>query len=107
MAIVLIVTHCFAFFCLVFRTEVRSTAFFTSECVLAHRHAQLEEIVNAARLFECLVGAVTCSRYTEIGFEFVIQSRQIGKRLLQPFARALHAAFIPNDLSKFAMEPIR
>jgi hypothetical protein len=63
MAIVLIVPLGFALFSLVFRTEVSATAFLTCEGVLAHCHSQLEEIVNAASLFECLVRAVARSRY--------------------------------------------
>ena len=106
MTIFVVVAHGFAFFCLIFRTEVSATAFLTSEGVLTHCHSQLEEIVNTASLFKRLVCAVASSRHTQVGLKFFVQRRQISECLLQPFTRALHAALIPNDLAKFAMEPI-
>ena len=72
----LVVTHRFAFFGLVFGAEVAATTFFTLESVTAHQHAQLEEVINTTSFFKRLVHALGITSNAQVLLEFFVQGGQ-------------------------------
>src|SRR6187200_1941126 len=104
---VLVVAQRLSLLRLVLGAEVTTAALAPLESVATHQHAELEEVVDAARLLQRLVDAVARSGDTKIGTELGVESGDVGQRLLQPLGRALHAAVVPDDPPELAVEPVR
>src|SRR5690606_36167614 len=91
---------------LILGPEVPSAALAALECVAAHQHAELEEVVHAPCLFERLVDARTVAGDAQILLELLVERRDLSERLLQSFCRALHAAVVPDQLAELTVEVV-
>ena len=77
-----------------------------SQRVDAHQLAQLEEVGDAAGLFQALVQVVAAARHVHVLPELVAQLANLPDRVFEAGGVARHAAVVPHDFAQLAMERV-
>src|SRR5580698_3618942 len=103
---VLVVALRFAVGRLVLFAEVAAAGLVALERVDAHQLAELEEVGDAAGFFEALIQIVAAARNGDILPVFLAQGANLADGFFKTLGSARHAAFVPHDLAKLAMEGI-
>lgn len=104
--VVLIITLSFTLCCLVFLTEVSTTAFVSAQCVVSDKLTHCDEVIKVNCLIQLNVKTFSASRDEEVCFEFLAESIDLLKTFLKSFSSTSHTYIFPADMSEFLMDRI-
>ena len=103
---VFVVALSFAFFSLVFFTEVTTARFVTSESVVCDKFAHDDEVFEADSLFEFNIHTFCRTRNEEVSVEFLAEFLHLSKTCLQAFSCTTHTYVVPHDTTEFLVERV-
>ena len=81
-----------------------AAGFIAIQRIQAHQLAELQEVGNASGIFQRLVEFFAAAEHVDVLPEFFAQFRNARERPFQSGFVARHSAFVPDQLSQFAME---